>query len=151
MTAPAIAVVIDGTTGRVRAGMAADLYGRHVRLRPAGSIAKPTTRHGIGDAFGFLVDIGSSTHLALRRRHDPDDVRVLPADAYRIEPYPFRRVHVFFYPYNDENFWTWCREVGGDVLDSYSGLDRYGSRDEAWTAAQEWLEKALAKDAEVGR
>jgi len=72
-------------------------------------------------------------------------VAAFQLDQYRIEEYPFRRVHVFFYPYGDDPFWTWCREVGGDVLDSYSGLDRYGSRNEAWAAAREWLAATEAK------
>jgi len=127
------------------------LYGRHVRLRPVNSPAKPTARFGPGDSFGMLIDLGSLTHAGLNTRYEREQVAAFQLDQYRIEEYPFRRVHVFFYPYGDEHFWTWCREVGGDVLDSYSGLDRYGSRDEAWTAAQEWLEKSLAKDAEVGR
>lgn len=128
----------------------AALFGRHVRLRPAGSNAKPTTRHGTGDLFGFLADIGSTTYLGLSRLYEPSHVRLVVATDYTISLCPYRRVHVFWYPYRDP-FWTWCREIGGVVHDDYDGLPKCGSRTEAWDAAHEWLAAWAKKDAEAAR
>lgn len=120
------------------------LYGQHVRLRPATSTAKPTERLGPGDEFGFLADLGNGGEvLALHARKTPNEVRLFQRENYQVEPYPYLRVHVFFYPYRDP-FWTWCREVGGDVYDYVGDLDRCANHAEAWQAAQEWLAAAEA-------
>lgn len=121
------------------------LYGRHVRLRPVGSTAKPTERLAAGDEFGFLADLGNDGEIfALHARKKPNEVRLFRREDYQVEPYPYLRIHVFFYPYR-ETFWTWCREVGGDVYDYVDDLSRCGSHAEAWQAANEWLAGTAAK------
>lgn len=122
------------------------LFGQHVRLRLADK--PPNARHCTGDRFGFLVDLNSPTVVGLHDRDDLGHIRACWLDGYQIQTYPFRRVHVFFYPYREDTFWTWCREVGGAVLDSYSGLSRYDSQAEAQLAAQEWLDETLKSDAD---
>jgi len=127
------------------------LYGQHVRLRPATSTAKPATRLAAGDEFGFLADLGNDGEIvAVHARKKPNEVRLFRREDYLIEPYPYLRIHVFHYPYRDP-FWTWCREVGGDVYDYVGDLPRCGGRAEAWQAASEWLAAAEAKIREVAQ
>lgn len=121
------------------------LYGQHVRLRPVNSTAKPTTRLAAGDEFGFLADLNNGGEvIGLHARRKPNEVRLFRREDYLIEPYPYLRVHVFYYPYHDP-FWTWCREVGGDVYDYVGDLPHCGGRAEAWQAASEWLAAAEAR------
>lgn len=121
-------------------------YGQHVRLRPITSAAKPTEHLAAGDEFGFLADLGNGGEkVGLYARRKPTEVRLFRREDYSIDPYPYLRVHVFFYPYGDETFWTWCREVGGDVYDYVGDLNRCSNHAEAWQAANEWLARTEAK------
>lgn len=122
------------------------LYGQHVRLWPMASTAKPARRRTVGNEFGFLADLGNDGEiLGLHVRRRPDEVRLFRRGDYLIEPYPYLRIHVFFYPHGDDPFWTWCREVGGVVHDYTGNLSRCSGRDEAWQEAHEWLAATEAK------
>jgi hypothetical protein len=121
------------------------LYGQHVRIRPFDSTAKPTTRLAVGDNFGFLASLGDGGGIiGLHARKTPDEVRLFRAEDFRVELYPYLRVHVF-YVSGADSYWTWCREVGGDVYDYVGDLPRCAGHAEAWQAANGWLTATEAR------
>lgn len=113
----------------------AALFGQHVRIRPADKPAN--ARYCADDRFGVLVDLGSHTVAGLRDRGDTANIRACWLDGYRIQPYPYLRIHVFWW--QQEECWSWCREIGGDLYDHSHSLPRFDSRTEASDAGWKWL------------
>lgn len=126
-----------------------DLYGQFVRIAPTGSDA---FRHVAFERFGFehfgiLTDLGS-TGLGLI---DADgDTLVYPADEFDVRPWSRRRVHVFWYGHG-RNYWTWCREVDGEINDYFEGLPRCADHADALAKALAWLAKVAAKNTALAR